>query len=226
MDIVIKAVRYTAFASDFFPLLVYLYLKNFRRKEINLLAVLCFASILSNTLTIVLYRVFGIGNIVVLNIYDIIQFVLTLLIYYHIYLRKQGATRRFLVSMGIVFIFTNWIFWTDVNSIQSFTWALTSILICAMAFGHYSFLVKYPVRHINYYAPYWISTGVLFYSAFTFTLMACSNIMTKVLDVNNFRIIWALIISATVVFKNVCFMIAIWWASRRNSAWDASTHEN
>lgn len=219
------AIKFISRVSPIVPLSLYIYQKDIANRSINLIAILLVVAICSDSI-IYFFGLVNKSNALVANIYFIAQFILIALIYNKIYLKRDKSRPMVLSALGLIFILTNAIFWQDIRQVQSLTWAVTSIIIASMAFGHFSYLIKYPVVYIKRFAPYWISTGLLFYCCLSFLLLGFSKFLADQLDAENFRVVW-MFHNLNNIFKNGCFFMAIWWAARRNPQWDvADVHEN
>jgi hypothetical protein len=120
----------------------------------------------------------------------------------------------------------NTIFWQGMDSIQNLNWAITSLLIIAMAFGHTLYMNQFPVSYMERYAPHWITTGLLFYFTFSFAIFALSKFFIEDLKLDaDFRYVW-MFHNLNNIFKNSCFFLAIWWATYRDPAWDTPQTQN
>lgn len=225
MDALIAIVKFISRISPIIPLLLFVYQNNFKNKAINLLALLLIISLLSDLAIYILAQSSKSGSLIA-NIFFMFQFVLASLIYYHIYIKKGNSKFKVLIAVGLVFILINWLFVQKIGHIQNLAWAVTSILIATMAFGHFSYLIRFPVIHIKKHAPYWISTGLLFYCCLSFLLFGFTKALAEQLDTSDFELVW-MFHNLNNIFKNGCFLMAIWWAVHRNPQWDvADVHEN
>lgn len=225
MEKVFDAILFLSRISPIVPICLFFYYRNYKDRIINLLLLLLAVSFLSD-LIVYFLDIAKIQNVFVVNIYFVLQFIFVGFLYNHVYMNKIKSGLRFLFCFGLIFILGNGIFWQGIEQIQSLTWAVTSIIIVSMAFGHFSYLIKYPVIYIKRYPSYWISTGLLFYCCLSFLLFGFSKFLADQLDAENFRVVW-MFHNLNNIFKNGCFFMAIWWAAHRSPQWDiADVHEN
>jgi hypothetical protein len=200
------------------PLVLYIYLGNYRTKAINILILLLISSGVTDIVGAFLSQT-GASNIVALNVFIVVQFILVSILYFHLYKQQRGSLKTILVALGIILIFLNWILLQEIHTLQNITWAGTSLLMASMAFGYVSLLIRNPVTRVREYAPYWITTGILFYCTLTFVVFAFAKVLVEQLKIADFEIIW-MFHNANNILQNVCFTVAIWWATKRNPRYD------
>jgi hypothetical protein len=220
MQTFISAIKYISIGSPLLPFILYIYLRNYQSKVINFLGGLVLVSGLSDILSLILTKKFHASNAIINNVQDVIQFMIVTIMYYHIYLKRKGSYKLILISLVVVIILLNTIFWRGIDSIQNLNWAITSLLIIAMAFGHTLYMNRFPVSYISHYAPHWITTGLLFYCTLSFAIFALSKFFIEDLKLDaDFRYVW-MFHNLNNIFKNACFFLAIWWSAYRDPAWD------
>jgi hypothetical protein len=212
-------IKYASIISAVIPLGLFFYLRNIKNRIINLLAILILVAAVCDITSRILSSK-KIPNLEIINTYFILQFIFAAVIYYHIYLKKRGSLQSILIAVASVVMILNTIFWQGLDSIQNISWAITSLVIIAMAFGHFLYLNRFPVLYPERSSSYWISTGLLFYCCLSFGIFVLSRFFIENLKLDaDFRYVW-MFHNLNNIFKNGCFFLAIWWSVYRDPAWD------
>jgi hypothetical protein len=202
--------------SAFSPLItfaVYLYGRTFNSTIINILVGLSGLALCSDMISKYNMSV-GKENLHILDIYVSANLVLAIILYYKIYLQYRRVYEILCTIFlpGVAFCYT--IFWREASGGQNINWTICTIIIEVMAIGHFYELCKKPVENISRQPLYWISFGFFFYSSISIMIFSLHKYL-----LNNFQLelsiyAWTLHNVMNIV-KNVCFGVAIWFASDR-----------
>jgi hypothetical protein len=205
----------TSVFSPLAAIAVYIYGRTFNSTVINLLAGLSGLAFCSDI--ICKYNItVDKENLHILDIYFATNLVVAIILYYKIYLHHRRAYEILCTVClpGIAFCYV--VFWRESSGGQNINWTICTIIIELMAIGHFYELCKKPVENITRQPLYWISLGFFFYSSISIIIFSLHKYL-----LNNFQLelsvyVWSFHNVMNVV-KNVCFGIAIWFASDRRN---------
>jgi hypothetical protein len=152
------------------------------------------------------------GNLHILDTYVSANLIVAIVLYYKIYLHHRRVYEILCTAClpGVAFCYV--VFWRESSGGQNINWTICTIIIELMAIGHFYALCKKPVENITRQPLYWISLGFFFYSSISIIIFSLHKYL-----LNNFQLelsmyAWSFHNVMNIV-KNVCFGIAIWFAS-------------
>ncbi|HTH55166.1 MAG TPA: hypothetical protein VL728_03925, partial [Cyclobacteriaceae bacterium] len=144
-----------------------------------------------------------------LNLQDALQFILLLLIYREFYMKDVRA----LVAVTTIycgFEIVNSLFFQDINSFQTWTWAMGSLLFVGMSLGYFLFILKkQELVDVAGYAPAWINAAVAFYFSFSLYLFIVAQYVFSHASPDTSFVFWGFH-NLNNLIKNILFAVAIY----------------
>src|SRR5258706_11525496 len=170
MSGIIKALMYVSIFSGAVPLvLMFIYKKSIKQKHFIWLGLLILSSFLTDITSLIAIKTHLIrSNAYFGNFYNIIQFILLLLIYHEFYLKEKKLLILILCLIYFGFEIVNSIYFQKLSDPQTWTKTLSAMIFLGLAIGYVEHLLKRdPLINLLRFAPGWINIAVFFYFGFS-----------------------------------------------------------
>jgi hypothetical protein len=214
MSDLVLVLKYVSYGSSMTPVILFLLVKNFQLKYLNLFIALSVCSFLSDTLCLIfINQKKSIESIV--NLQDVIQFVMIVLLYWKFLLKNDEYFKVRLKYLLLFYFLATAFFWKGLSGYQNFSWTIASISTMLIAMRHVHVISKTQIFGIAKFGPFWISAGLIIYCSLAISLIAMLNYMEQRLGIRDFWATW-MFHNVTLILKNFCFLLAVWYASNTN----------
>jgi len=199
--------RLASIFSVAFPLVIYLIKARALSRPVHLIGMLIIVSALFD-LAGSIYAAKGLSNVVLINSYYIIQFLILAWFYLPIPPEKSGKN---LTMAGIVIFALSFILITAFSqsffTYQGLSWTISGIImiVCSAAY----FVNLFSAQNLNdNYGLLWINGAVLYYFSFNIFVFVMSNYILTTLEPQISLLIWSFH-NANNIIKNILLALGI-----------------
>jgi hypothetical protein len=218
-------IAYILFYFSYFSILIPIFFllgrkQNFKIILIRVLGILLFASALSDLGGYILISM-GKSNILIANIYSVVQFFLLSIIYY-LLLEKKKIVYIASILFSLFFIL-NASFIQPFNEFQSWPLVLESIIFIIFSIIYYGQMLKSkPLIDFVIFYRFWLNSALFLYFAFNLYIFALSNYIFKNMEAEVGIITWSFH-NINNIGKNIIFALAIYCVKMKGRIYDLST---
>ncbi|MEQ1586222.1 MAG: hypothetical protein ABL895_10110 [Cyclobacteriaceae bacterium] len=204
-------IAYASAASVFIPLIWITYTWQYRDQKIRYLFYLLIASLLSDLIGLILFKL-SLNTYIIVNFFLLIQF----MICYQLLTeeKNQSASVR-IIPIGFLLIFVvNYFFIQSPGVFNSYSNSIACLILMFFSVRYfYTLLRDLPEVHIMRIPLFWIAVGVLTYYSGNLLLFIVNNYLT-IGNNGSHPVMWILhnILNFS---KNILFTIAIWQNYRK-----------
>ncbi len=211
LKISILVVRFT-FLFSLIPIAVGLVKLRRLDREQRLLLVLCGIVLLTEIISKVLIYGFKTSNMVVGNVYFIIELFLLFMIFRGVFLKAKilSTIKLYVILLtGMTLLYNTFVIgWFSLNMIFR---VIESFTIILFALGYYFFTLNdVKVEKLERDSMFWISTAVLIYFSGNLFLFVVNNYLVANQSSKLYYSLWAIIHSTTYLITYSLYAIAIW----------------
>jgi hypothetical protein len=152
-----------------------------------------------------------------LNMQDVLQFILLLLIYREFYLKGVTAI-VVLATTYFGFEIVNSLLYQSINDFQTWTWAWGSVMFVGMAVGYFVFMFKkHAIIDLAHFAPTWINASIAFYFSFSLYLFIVAQYVFANASADTSLVFWGFH-NLNNFIKNILFAVAIYVGETKQSS--------
>jgi hypothetical protein len=150
-----------------------------------------------------------------INFYNILQFIIVLLIYYELYLKEKKMVVVLAAVVYFGFEIANSISSQTLNLNQTWSWAFNALIFVTLSCGFFKYLLdSRPVENIAQYSPAIINAAFFAYFGFSLYLFLWAEYAFSNLSNNAAIVFWAFH-NFNNIAKNCLFAAGIYYAGAK-----------
>jgi hypothetical protein len=154
-------------------------------------------------------------SVVLINLQDLIQFLLITLIYREMYVRDYKLAVMLILAIYLLAVILNTIYFQSITVLQNYNWTLAAVLIVFMAIGWMlNVLITLPVKRLIHFGEFWINTSFFCYFSISLFLFLSANYVFKGQSLEAKIFFWSFH-NVNNVLKNVLLSIGVYYFSER-----------
>lgn len=186
----------------------------------NTILVIQLLSLLGDTVSYYFFRD-GLNNLMIINGYFVLHFLLILYFYY------QSINReivKLIAFVGIIFFVLNTILFQPFTIGQYNSWAVSCALLVIPAINHLWIKSSSSVSASEKLSVWCFSIGIAFYGLFSTLIFVFHDKLFEIYG-NQVKYVW-LFHNMTNIYKNLAFAGAIYWYAHDQIAWSSAKKED